>query len=567
MVETTDYQLFNFYWDVLDTNHGTHVWSTASSSFVPVNNATYLAWLARGYSPGVIPTYAALLLLLNAAQVDGDQPGYVLSTTSSPGDVQLTNPMPTITWKVINSAGVALKLPPMNEVNAPPKGKVLYFVNDGASSSSFDIKDNAGTLLESNVRAGALVAFTVDSKATAAGVLARVFRLSVAGQSGDISDLINVNNTVANNWLTDMAEGTFKGRAVGAGTGDPTDLSHGLLFPAGLIKRLQLANNVSDATNDIDVERGICADVNDTVLMALTSGITKRLDAAWAVGTGNGGLDQGTIANATYHVHLIKRLDTGVVDAIFSLSHDESNEVTMTIASPAVVTWNKRGTGHGLVAGSPFKFSTTGALPTGVTAGTQYYVIATGITATTFQFSTTNGGSAVNTSGSQSGTHTGIPGPQMPTSYDRFRRIGSIVRTGGSIKAFFQDGDVFQWAVPVLDVNATNPGTAAVTRTLTLPTGIRVRARGSVTASGVNAQTPGAVYLSDLITTDTAAAAATAQSISSYVDTVTNLNNGGFFEVVANRSAQIRSRIQISDAGVTIFIQTHSWVDARGRVG
>jgi len=75
---------------------------------------------------------------------------------------------------------------------------------------------------------------------------------------------------------------------------------------------------------------------------------------------------------------------------------------TMTIATPAVVT----ATAHGLAAGNTIVFSTTGALPTGVTAGTIYYVIATGLTTDTFQFSATSGGAAINTSGSQSGTHT-----------------------------------------------------------------------------------------------------------------------------------------------------------------
>jgi len=74
---------------------------------------------------------------------------------------------------------------------------------------------------------------------------------------------------------------------------------------------------------------------------------------------------------------------------------------TMTIATPCVVSQ----TAHGLTTGSKITFSTTGALPTGVTAGTTYYVIATGLTADAFQFSTTLGGTAVNTSGTQSGIH------------------------------------------------------------------------------------------------------------------------------------------------------------------
>ena len=86
---------------------------------------------------------------------------------------------------------------------------------------------------------------------------------------------------------------------------------------------------------------------------------------------------------------------TGVWDNI-------GQTIAMTIATPAVVTL----TSHGLVAGSPISFTTTGALPTGVTAGTTYYVIATLLTADTFQFSATLGGAAVNTSGTQSGIHT-----------------------------------------------------------------------------------------------------------------------------------------------------------------
>lgn len=78
-----------------------------------------------------------------------------------------------------------------------------------------------------------------------------------------------------------------------------------------------------------------------------------------------------------------------------------ASTVTVTIASPAVFTL----TGHGLAAGDIVYFSTSGALPTGLTAGTAYYVISAGLTADEFEVSTSAGGAAVNTSGSQSGTH------------------------------------------------------------------------------------------------------------------------------------------------------------------
>jgi hypothetical protein len=74
---------------------------------------------------------------------------------------------------------------------------------------------------------------------------------------------------------------------------------------------------------------------------------------------------------------------------------------TISIATPGVVTLAT----HGWLANQAIKFSTTGALPTGITAGTTYYVSATGLAAGAFQFSTTPGGASVATSGTQSGVH------------------------------------------------------------------------------------------------------------------------------------------------------------------
>ena len=76
--------------------------------------------------------------------------------------------------------------------------------------------------------------------------------------------------------------------------------------------------------------------------------------------------------------------------------------VTMTIATPAVFTR----IAHGFIAGNKVVFSTTGALPTGIVAGTTYFVIATGLTADAFQVSATLAGTAIDTTGTQSGVHT-----------------------------------------------------------------------------------------------------------------------------------------------------------------
>ena len=92
-------------------------------------------------------------------------------------------------------------------------------------------------------------------------------------------------------------------------------------MPRSYLAGLGLANNATDASNDIDIAAGAARADDNSADLVLSSGITKRLDASWAVGTNQGGLDTSSKASSTwYHVWLIKRPDTGVVDALFSTS-------------------------------------------------------------------------------------------------------------------------------------------------------------------------------------------------------------------------------------------------------
>jgi hypothetical protein len=120
----------------------------------------------------------------------------------------------------------------------------------------------------------------------------------------------------------------------------------------------------------------------------------KVLNLEWLISTGRyAGVDIGAIEMA------------GTALLVSWKCHDT---VTMTIANPGVVTW----TTHGQTTGMPIMFTTTGALPTGVTASTYYYIRV--IDTNTFHLydtyehaidigSTTG---RVVTSGTQSGTHT-----------------------------------------------------------------------------------------------------------------------------------------------------------------
>lgn len=97
---------------------------------------------------------------------------------------------------------------------------------------------------------------------------------------------------------------------------------------------------------------------------------------------------------------------TYALDDLVSVKQ-HSSTVTITYASPAVVTW----TAHELVVGDRFYFTTTGALPSNLTVSYLYYVSEV-VSVDTFKMSTSDGGDAINTEAfggsAGSGTHTGI---------------------------------------------------------------------------------------------------------------------------------------------------------------
>lgn len=92
-----------------------------------------------------------------------------------------------------------------------------------------------------------------------------------------------------------------------------------------------------------------------------------------------------------------------------------ADNFTVTIASPGVFTLNN----HGFSNGDKIYFSTTGALPTNLSVDTAFYVHSH--TTNTFQVAATSGGSAVNTSGTQSGTHTVYSVSSFPASCPQFK--------------------------------------------------------------------------------------------------------------------------------------------------
>lgn len=79
-----------------------------------------------------------------------------------------------------------------------------------------------------------------------------------------------------------------------------------------------LTMSTPGSSGNMSIAAGQATDSTSQRMMRLASSITKNT-GAWTVGTGNGGLDTGVIANNTwYYFYLIFRNDTGAVDVVFS---------------------------------------------------------------------------------------------------------------------------------------------------------------------------------------------------------------------------------------------------------
>ena len=122
----------------------------------------------------------------------------------------------------------------------------------------------------------------------------------------------------------------------------------------------------------------------------------------------------------------------GVSDRLYQLNNTDFTwkpvgkvaTVTISNASPGVITYAS----HPFSVNDPVVFSTSGTLPTGLSAGTVYYV-KTVLTANTFTVSATVGGAAINTSLAGSGTHS-ITSTYSALSADaqwQFAQFGNFV--------------------------------------------------------------------------------------------------------------------------------------------
>ena len=223
------------------------------------------------------------------------------------------------------------------------------------------------------------------------GLLSRV-KTWVAAETLTASDLNAEFDNILNNLDPDSVEDASADATAMQATADPypgaaeslaTDLR-------GEFQRLRyLIKQITGETNwYVDPDSTIAALHGSTNPVGVI-----QLNAAASVPTGWLLCDGTAVSRTTYA-------------SLFTALNNSLGTFTITIAAPGVVTL----TAHGLATGDSLYLTTTGALPTGLTANTRYWVVK--VDADTFSLATTLAnalaGTKITTSGSQSGVHTAV---------------------------------------------------------------------------------------------------------------------------------------------------------------
>jgi hypothetical protein len=209
-------------------------------------------------------------------------------------------------------------------------------------------------------------------------------------------------------------------------------------------------------------------DLNGT---STSSALGQRLQISNSTGGGSSGSGGGAWLRSRGGKNFVQMSNIGANQLSQVLYCDRValalGTVTITIASPAVLTMAS----HELHIGQPVTIATTGALPTGLTAGTTYYVSSAGFATDTFQLSTSFAnaltGTSINTSGSQSGTHTlsTVPGTLHVANLDGLRTLrwtipaGTILATGETVIGeefeVVPAGTSISWEMTVMETMGT----------------------------------------------------------------------------------------------------------------
>lgn len=340
--------------------------------------------------------------------------GATTQTATQSSDISVANDTITLA-SAAYSNGTAVVLSSSGTMPTGLSTNTHYFVVGASATPYFSgLGSISGTTLTiSAVYAGSIGVGTVIA---GTGVTGTTVSSLGTGTGGTGTYNISASQTVASTAITGTYSGsqtiklssTFGGSAVnitnvGSGTLTLTPVSLGITAPAGTsTAALATCGFVGSALPSVGTTNWTFSETvaTQTATMTIATPAVVTVTTAPANGTAvsfstTGALPTGVTANAAYYVY-------GRTSSSYKLATSaeaSSQTADISIAAPGVVTVDSAPSDGDVVT-----FSTTGSLPTGLTAGTEYYVVNR--TSTTFQVSATSGGSAITTSGTQSGVQT-----------------------------------------------------------------------------------------------------------------------------------------------------------------
>lgn len=231
--------------------------------------------------------------------------------------------------------------------------------------------------------------------------------VTIYAQNADAAKPYVQYDSATNKWLisndgTSTFDITAGGSGLTAGAGIDITVSAitTKLNASGL-----LVKNLGAGTDELGITTDTAAALaGSSGAPSVTNKFVTQLDTAYIQPTGAVQMFAGGTTPSGWLLCDGTAVSRTTYSALFAVLSPTVGVMTVTIAAPGVATL----TTHGLATGDSIYLTTTGALPTGLTINTRYWI--TKVDANSFKFATTlaNALSSTNitTTGSQSGVHT-----------------------------------------------------------------------------------------------------------------------------------------------------------------
>lgn len=395
--------------------------------------------------------------------------------------------------------------------------------------------------------------FTLSVVQAIVATLGSTFTFLKAALSSGLVFRSENDTTVATFGIGNTANVSFAGEATFAGNVTvPSVTLAGVAISSailtGQITELNVSNNATDSAHDLDFTDGYCSDENRLNIMFLNAS-TKRFDAAFATGSGNGAIvamnptttvSRSRTSNvATVVLSANHGLNIGAVVVVSGLGGSASynGTVTLTAVGTNSISYAAAGGDEGVTADTGGSVTTSS---TTIPANANCYVFA--IKNTTTQ--------ATDIIGCQS-----FSNPTYPSGFS-VKRLIFAYKTDGSanITQFINIGNTYLYLSPILDVNVVNLSTTATTYSLSLPS-IPGGLMGIFNVGANNASSTTFIYLRHPSLTDAAIASANA-NIRVHVPGVLTANR---MDVEISSTSTIRAVANQSSTTLTIGSAGFMW--------